>query len=125
MARHRKSLTRANEYKCPEFIEAGLIHLAGEIERVEWNITQKVYKAPVANNGGFYKTSVFTIRAYDWGENPRRLPNFQCGGFRVWWYKYLGRGMSMNKPIDANEFFKLIDKCLASVRKKERQLKWK
>ena len=123
MARPRKSLTQTNEYECPEFIEAGLRYLAGEIERVEWNITQKKYEAPVANNGGFYKTGIFMIRAYDWGRNSNRLPNFRYGRFCVWWYKYLGRGMLMNKPIDANEFFQILDKCLASVRKKERRLK--
>ncbi len=47
-------------------------------------------------------------------------PNFKCGDFEVRWYKYLGRGMSMNRVVDANEFFELIDKCLASVHDKER-----
>ena len=125
MVKTRKLLKNVSKYKyeCPEFIEAGLTYLAREIERVEWNITQKKYEAPVANNGGFYKTEVFTIRAYNWKENPDRLPNFRCGSFCVYWYKYLGRGMSMNKAIDANEFFQLIDKCFESVRKKERRLK--
>ena len=47
-------------------------------------------------------------------------PNFKCGDFEVRWYKYLGRGMSMNQDIDANRFFELIDKCLESVRAKDR-----
>jgi len=107
-----------SEFECPEFIEAGLNHLASEIERVEWNRTQEHFKAPTGNNGGSYKTAQFAMRAYYWGENRKRglLPNFKCGDFEVRWYKHLGRGMSMNRKIDANRFFNLIDKCLAGVR---------
>ena len=113
-----------SQYQCPEFIEAGLNYLAEEIERVEWNNTQKEYEAPTANNGEEYKTDVFEMRAYEWGEDEtqQQLPNFKCGNFEVRWYKYCGRGMSMNRKIDANKFFKLVDKCLKSVRKKERPL---
>lgn len=215
-----------SEYECPEFIEAGLNYLAEEIERVEWNITQKQYEAPTRNNGGEYKTDIFEMRAYCWKEcncgfekkewefnekhsddcyqsellkeeikagkfynekfdmydwpkewdfNKRSniekkiyekltkkynlsmlgcaihctcdlgeryakwlkeigypnghkndcctvLPNFKHkSGFEVQWYKYCGRGMSMNKPIDANEFFKIIDECIESVREKDKK----
>lgn len=50
---------------------------------------------------------------------PAILPNFKCGDFEVRWYKYLGRGMSMNQDIDANSFFEIIDRCLDSVRRHE------
>lgn len=110
-----------SEFECPEFIEAGLRYLASEIERVEWNLTQKEYEAPTANNGGQYKTDAFEMYAYYWGEDENlcNRPNFKCGEFEIRWYKYLGREMSMNKDIDANDFFKIMDKCLKSVRAKD------
>ena len=113
-----------SEFKCPEFIEAGLRHLANEIERIEWNNKQEEYEAPISNNGGEYKTDTFEMRAYYWGEDEKlaALPNFKCGSFELRWYKYCGRGMSMNKKIDANEFFEIINKCLESVRKLEKEL---
>jgi hypothetical protein len=127
-----------NEFAAPEFIEAGLNHLATEIERVEWNVRQEEYRAPVANTGDEYETPDFKLRAYYWGdctcgaedseiEKPHAaecgvsLPNFKCGDFEVRWYKWLGRGMSMIRQIDANEFFQLIDKCVESVRRKENE----
>lgn len=119
-------------YNCPEFVYAGLKLLEEEIERVEWNIRQKSFEAPTHNNGGFYKTDIFEMRAYYWGECicdnqdnstdcPVHLPNFVCEDFELIWYKYLGRGMEMNKNISANDFFVLIDKCLESIRKKDKR----
>lgn len=117
-----------SEYYCPNFIEAGFMLLAYEIERVEWNINQESYLCPTSNNGQYYHTDVFEIRAFVWcccdydsfDENCNcNLPNFKIGDFEVRWYKRMGRGMSMNKDINANEFFKLIDKCLECVLKKE------
>lgn len=112
----------SSEFECPEFIEAGLRYLSDEIERIEWNIQQEEYESPVANNGAEYKTDIFEIRAYYWGEDKKlsMLPNFKYNDFEVRWYKHLGRGMSMNKEIDANTYFKIIDKCLKNVRKKDR-----
>lgn len=105
---------------CPDFIEAGLLYLASEIQRVEENIHQQEYEPPIYNNGGFYETDVFKMRAYYWGEDKALdLPNFEVEDFKINWYKNMGRGMTMNRSIDANEFFNLIDKCLASVREKE------
>lgn len=106
------------DVSCPGFVEAGMRQLALEIERVEWNRTQKQYEAPTRNNGEHYETSVFEMHAYYWGEEQCLIerPNFRCGDFEVYWYKYCGRGMSMNRQIDANEFFIMLDRCLASVR---------
>jgi hypothetical protein len=110
-----------SEFACPEFIEAGLKHLSDEIERVEGNIRQEQFDSPTHNNGSEYNTYAFQMRAYYWGEDEKKqcLPNFICDGLEVRWYKYLGRGMSMNKEIDANEFFKIIEKCLKAVRERE------
>lgn len=112
------SQSKFSEYKCPDFIKAGLQILSDEIERVEWNTNQVRYDSPIHNNGEVYENKMFSMRAYYWGdtEEVACLPNFSCDGFEVRWYKYLGRGMSMNQEIDANEFFRLIDKCLKYVR---------
>jgi hypothetical protein len=105
------------EFECPLFIEAGLMYLAREIELSEWNRTQKQFDAPVVNNGGEFKTGEFAMHAYYWGDDEalEARPNFKCGDFEVRWYKYLGRGMSMNRDIDANDYFAIIEKCVGSL----------
>lgn len=107
---------------CPEYIAAGLEYLAREIERVEWNIGQEGYTAPGSNCGVEYITAEFEMRDYYWGEDQEmaQKPNFKCGDLEIRWYKRLGRGMSMNRPIDANEFFQKLDRCLNCLRAKER-----
>lgn len=45
------------------------------------------------------------------------LPNFlhKRTGLEIRWYKYIGRGMSANKPIDCREFADIIKECIASL----------
>ena len=108
--------------ECPEYIMAGLRWLGEEIKRVEGNRTQKPYDSPTGNVAGEYKTDVFEMRSYCWNEDSpeAELPNFKCGDFEARWYKYLGRGTSMNREIDANDFATMLDRCLASVRSLDR-----
>lgn len=113
-----------SEFECPEFIEAGLKHLAEEIERIENNKEHTIsYEAPIHNNGEVYETPVFSLRAYYWGENEieEAKPNFKYKNFEIRWYKYIGRGMSMNRKIKADEFFQIIDHCIEHVRRKEKE----
>lgn len=112
------------EYAAPEFVIAMIKHLANEIERVEWNLTEKEYDAPITNNGGEYRTDVFEMRAYYWGDDEETgaLPNFKCGDVEVCWYKHLSRGTTINKEIDENEFSEIMEKCLASVRAKDTRI---
>jgi len=108
----------------PNFIIAGLDFLAAEIERVEWNKTQKEFQSPTRNYGTHYKTNIFKMCSYYWGEeqNLMNRPNFKYGKFEITWYKYLGRGTYINKEIDANEFFKIIDKCITNVKQSGEQI---
>ena len=103
-----------SKYDAPDFVKAGFLLLEHEIERVEWNIRQKQFESPIAGIGGDYKNKVFEVHSYYWGDNKRfqARPNFKCGAFEVYWYKHMGRGMTMNKKVDANKFFEIIGKCL-------------
>lgn len=100
--------------KCPDFIEAGLIYLELEMGRVWGNFGLK-FVSPFRNTGTNFKNDVFEVNAYDWS-GKSDAPNFRCDGLEIYWYKYMGRDMWMNMNIDANEFFKLIDKCVKSIR---------
>jgi hypothetical protein len=106
-----------SSYPCPDFIEAGLQYLAYRLETKAWNMTQEHYDAPTGNSGGECRTNRFEMRAYCWDDESERasLPNFKSGDFEVYWYKYLGRGMTMNEDIDANDFFEIIDDCIDSL----------
>ena len=110
-------------YDCPDFIQAGLRFLSGAIEVGEWNRTQKTFDSPMDNTGNRYRCGTFDARAYCWDEtsDDADLPNFHYKGPRhepleIYWYKYIGRGMSMSRDVDANEFFEIIEECVDNVK---------
>lgn len=65
-------------------------------------------------------------------------PNFlyKPTGLAIYWYKYIGRGMSANQKISVNEFRKIIEHCIESAREdiekatkakneQKRKIRWK
>jgi hypothetical protein len=111
-----------------ELLEAALRYLSEEIERVEWNNTQENFEAPTSNNGGDYSTDKFKMRAYCWCMGVRHPeecpPNFEWDKYKVEWYKYLGRGMTVTPEMPPDEINRMLIECLASVRAKEKNLGW-
>jgi len=45
-------------------------------------------------------------------------PNFKCGDLEIRWYKYLGRGMSANRPFTRDELRGIFRKCRESFESK-------
>jgi len=44
------------------------------------------------------------------------LPNFRCGDIEIRWYKYIGRGMSVNRPVTRRELVKAFAKCRQALK---------
>jgi len=42
-------------------------------------------------------------------------PNFKCGDVEVRWYKYIGRGMSVNRELSRAEWRDIFARCAASL----------
>lgn len=101
-----------------DVLVALLRYLDAELSRVMWNITQEEFDSPFDNTGACFKNDVFEVRAYYWGDDEalEKLPNFRCEDVEVSWYKYLGRGMSVNKPLSVERMVEVFDKCLISIR---------
>jgi hypothetical protein len=89
---------------------------------------------PFDNSGERFNNGVFECNAYDWSEcncegswdngwteesctcgwEPQ-LYNFKWRDFEVSWYKYLGRGMSMNREIGGEELSSMLSECMKSL----------
>jgi len=117
------SNTEWQQHEVPELALATLKAIADEIERVEWNRTQKIYEAPTSNNGGHYKTDKFEMNAYCWcdGEEHKEScpPNFKWRDVIINWYKYLGRGTSSNTDLTPDLIATMLEDCLASIRARD------
>lgn len=111
-----------SQYDCHDFIEAGLLLLEQELQRVMWNIGQKPFESAISG-GDDCACPVFEIHPYCWSDDEAQkvIPNFKCGDFEIRWYKHMGRGMSMNQPVDANQFFEIIGKCLNYLRELDKK----
>lgn len=44
------------------------------------------------------------------------VPNFKCDGLEIRWYKYIGRGMSMNREVSREELRRVFRKCRQSIK---------
>jgi hypothetical protein len=64
---------------------------------------------------------VFSMNPYCWCESEdckwcgeENAPQFHYKplDFKVWWYKYIGRGMDFNKDISIDECAKMLKDCI-------------
>lgn len=46
---------------------------------------------------------------------PEVRPNFKCGDVEVRWYKYIGRGMTVNRDVSRDEWRALFARCFDSL----------
>lgn len=67
----------------------------------------------------YFENDIFALRPYYWGddEEEMRKPNFfhKKSGLEIRWYKYIGRGMSVNRKICPKCFLKIFMDCLKSL----------
>jgi hypothetical protein len=121
-----------NEYGVPGFVEKALESIRAVMETLPQ--FKKYQYTPFDNAGEQFKNEVFECNAYSWAEcqcdgawdddwtddkcTCGHIPqtyNFKYKDFEVSWYKYLGRGMSMNRPITQGEMADILSDCLSSL----------
>lgn len=105
------------EYDCPEWLIAMLDYLNKELERVMWNRHQEEYLSPFSNTGNEFKCDTFHVQAYSWDEEQDQPYNFKWKDVEISWYKYLGRGTTVNQKIGFNKANKMFEQCLNSIRR--------
>lgn len=71
--------------------------------------------SPCGNNGERYKNDVFEIESYSWDDTTDQPYNFKYKDIEVSWYKYAGRGMTMNRKVTKKEITNLLRDCMLSL----------
>ena len=110
------------EYGASDLLIAALREIGRELDRVMWNIHQKVYSSPFDNTGNSFKCDVFEAEAYSWNEDYDQQFNFKWHDVEVSWYKYLGRGTTVNQKISNNKISEMLDDCLSAIQKMDVEL---
>lgn len=108
------------ERDCPDYVEAALIMIREELERVLHNTTDSNYSNPFDNSGGEFKCEEFEACAYSWSDD-EQLYNFKWRDIEISWYKYLGRGMSMNKKLTPQVCSTMLTRCLKALLEYEKE----
>ncbi|MCM8788043.1 MAG: hypothetical protein NC935_08360, partial [Candidatus Omnitrophica bacterium] len=103
------------KYQVDDFMEALFSYIFKEIERVFWNINQYEYKVGSDLDWGKLK-----VRSYYWGDEEKEAekPNFEFKGVKLYWYKYFGRGMTVDLPKNIKselDFIKWFNRCLKYI----------
>ena len=104
-------------YDCDEYIVALLRHLDSELCRVMWNKNQQEYDSPFQNTGNSFIGENFEVHAYSWNEDEEQTYNFKCGDIEISWYKYLGRGTTINGEYTPEQIINMYNICLNEIRK--------
>lgn len=107
----------------PVYMERGLEALAEAIEKKRYGAKADGWCALTTNSGDpEYVCDVFAMRAYCWcdgapGHEEGCPPNFEHrgSGLVVRWYKWLGRGTSVNRVPSRKEWRRILAECQNAV----------
>ena len=109
-----------HKYEASELLIAALESIRRELQRIYWNNHQEEIQDPFGNTGGEYKNNTFCVYAYDWNEDNEQSYNFKWKDVEISWYKYLGRGTSVNQNMSPNKINEMLEDCLQSIRIEEK-----
>ena len=108
-------------YKSSNLLYSALYAIHEELCRVMWNIDQEEYDSPFMNTANRFDCDIFSVEAYSWNEDYVQPWNFKWNDIEVSWYKYLGRGMSVNRILTNDEISIMLDSCLEALLQYEKE----
>ncbi len=109
---------KSQDLECPEYVVAALEYLANFFDKK--SISEQ---NPFRNTGWNWANSIFTVFAYEWDKDIELRYNFKYKDIEISWYKYLGRGMSINRKISELECWKMLQDCINSIICRKKELK--
>lgn len=107
------------EHGASELLIAALSAIDSELDRVMWNKNQVSYDSPFANTGNSFKNDTFEVEAYSWNEEYDQPYNFKWKDVEISWYKWHGRGTSVNQELSPERISEMLNDCLYSLGKME------
>lgn len=96
--------------ECPTYVEVALEYLANFFYNKDISTEN-----PFRNTGWQWSNKVFEVNAYNWDEDKIQPYNFKYKDIEISWYKYLGRGMSINREVTEIECWKMLKDCVESI----------
>lgn len=109
------------DYAVSNLGSAAIAHLLSEMERVFWNRTGREISYRDEGDAGVWNTfgSGIEWHAYWWGEDDApeaHRPNLLFSGVAIRWYKWPGRGESVDRAMLPAEWEAWLDRALQAAR---------
>lgn len=95
--------------ECPDKVLSALRALQNTFDVVRDDIN------PFGNNGTRFDGEKFKAHAYSWNEEEEQEFNFAWRDVSVSWYKYLGRGTTINREMTDGEISEMLRECMAEL----------
>jgi hypothetical protein len=108
------------QYEASNLVIAALDLINRELCRIQWNIHQKEYDSPFHNTGNSFRCDSFEVMAYDWGDDEQPY-NFKWKDVEISWYKYHGRGETVNQDIVPDRINEMLDDCMVALKRYENE----
>ena len=110
------------QFECPDYVEAFLMYLLREIDRVFYNLNGREWdrdESPLIAGVHFrpYYWSDSDEEGYD--EQRAAEPNFAFEDVEIRWYKHAGCGMSLNVSREPAEWAGWFERCLKAIHNAE------
>jgi hypothetical protein len=97
------------QHECQENVKSALDALQSAWYAVRGN------ENPFSNTGARFDGDKFKAHAYSWNDDEEQEFNFAWRDVRVSWYKYLGRGTTINREMDDAEVSEMLRECMAEL----------
>lgn len=101
--------------ECPDWIIALLRDIGRKMDIVMWNKMQDEYNNPFENTGNDYIGNCFEVHAYNWDDDKSQPYNFKYKNIEISWYKYLGRGTTINGYYEPSQIISMYNDCLQEI----------
>lgn len=115
------SNNKIQNYDCPDYVVALLRDIKRKLDIVMWNSTQRDYDSPFENTGNCFICDVFQVYAYSWDDDLQPY-NFKCGEIEISWYKYLGRGCTINGQWSKELIIDMYNKCIEKLQSMDEEM---
>jgi hypothetical protein len=83
------------------------------LQNAHWAIYPKSAN-PFGNSGAKYDGIKYKVHAYSWTDEEQEY-NFAWRDIRISWYKYLGRGTTINREMKSSEILEMLRECMAET----------
>ena len=99
---------------CPLYVIFNLKKLRNTLD-IKMKRNTPYYDNPFDNTGNTFKNDTFEVQAYNWDDNVEQEYNFKYKDIKVSWYKYLGRGVTINRDVTEQEAKDMLKNCIISL----------